>query len=148
VLLLLVISAVLLLLGLAVATTNLLQRSRQQRQVERAIDRALQQPIQASAADTQSSTDRNLWQRGLHLLEALGRRFESGQLARLLLTDEDRLLLNQARDLPRPAIGADVRASVVAMPVAAITRRAFCVRSARSIRMRTVDAEAHPGRMG
>jgi tight adherence protein C len=96
VLLLLAVSAVSLLLGLAVAATSLLQRSRQHGQVERAIERALQQPIPATAGDAPTRTQRSLWRHGLNALESLGRRFEGGQLGRLLLTDEDRLLLNQA----------------------------------------------------
>jgi tight adherence protein C len=93
---LLALSAVSLLLGLALIGAILLQRSRQEEQVAQAIDRALKQQATTPAVEAETGTERRWWQRGLQALEALGRRFESGRIGRLLLTSEDRLLLDQA----------------------------------------------------
>jgi tight adherence protein C len=84
-----------LLLGLALAGLNWLQRSRQSEQVVHVIDRALQQSAAGPAADLHDEK-RSFWQRIVYAVEALGRRFESGRLGQLLLAPDDRLLLDQA----------------------------------------------------
>jgi tight adherence protein C len=82
-----------LLLGLALAGVYWLQRSRQSEQVVQAIDRAL---LQQPDAPTSADADRSLRQRLLDALASVGRHFESGRLGQVLMTPEDRLLLDQA----------------------------------------------------
>jgi tight adherence protein C len=94
--LLFVCALIALLLGLALAGAHWLQRSRQSEHVVHVIDRALQQQPSAATRDAAAHTDKPLWRRALDTLESVGRRFESGRLGQMLLTPEDRLLLDQA----------------------------------------------------
>lgn len=93
---LLTCAVIVLLLGLGLAGVYWLQRSRQSEQVVQVIDRALRQQPAGTGADTAADPDRTLWQRVIHVLESVGRHFESGALGQMLLAPEDRLLLDQA----------------------------------------------------
>lgn len=94
--LLLGLAAVVLVLGLVLLGFDTLQRSRQNEQQARIIDRALlHQPIAGVGAPS-ISDGRTLWRRAQEILESIGHRFERGRLGHYLLTPEDRLLLDQA----------------------------------------------------
>lgn len=89
---LLTCSLVSLLLGLALFVALLAQRHRHNEQLTQAIDRALLQP---AARDADAAAGRDWRERGLRALERVGRRFEGGRLGQMLLSQEDRLLLEQ-----------------------------------------------------
>lgn len=80
--------------GFALMAAELLRHLRQRRQESRLIDRALAPP---AAGDTRATDgdDEPWWQHLVHVLDALGKRFEAGSLGRALITPEDRLLLSQ-----------------------------------------------------
>ncbi|MGC1547196.1 MAG: type II secretion system F family protein [Rhodanobacter sp.] len=90
------LAAIVLVLGVALLGFDTLQRSRQNEQQARIIDRALlHQPISGASAP-EASDKRTLWRRALDALQSIGHRFEGGRLGHYLLTPEDRLLLDQA----------------------------------------------------
>jgi tight adherence protein C len=93
---LLTCAVVALLLGLAFAGIYWLQRSRQSEQVVHVIDRALRQEPNGPAIDTAAKAERSLRQQIIHALESVGRYFESSKFGQMLLSPEDRLLLDQA----------------------------------------------------
>jgi tight adherence protein C len=94
--LLLVIAAIVLVLGVAMLGVDTLQRSRQNEQQARMIDRVLLHQPTASTGAPEVGAGHTLWQRVLKGMESIGHRFEDGRLGHFLLTPEDRLLLNQA----------------------------------------------------
>lgn len=99
----------------------LLQRKRDALHA-RALDRALDQRS-ANASPSGTAEARPWWRSGLAWLEALGHRFESGGLGRILLASEDRLLLDQinANTFSGRAVFLGMRlALALALPILAV----------------------------
>lgn len=91
---LLTLAVIVFAVGALLFALSTLQRYRSGHQQARVMERALQhQPL---AIDEDEHASRNLWQRTLDALQAIGHRFEGGGLGKALLAPEDRLLLDQA----------------------------------------------------
>lgn len=93
----LLLAQAVLALAVAVALFGLgeLQRSRQRSRQDQVVARALRHPGNADPA-TAPNSHRKPWRGALAWLESIGHRFEKGRFGTLLLTAEDRLLLDQA----------------------------------------------------